>query len=81
MHLLDYLSRVGDDADVRCALASCLYAAGRNDGSRDVVHAVLRAAPAHPLAQTLMRTLGDVDGAGRLPGEPDGATRVGEAMP
>jgi len=81
VHLRDYLSRVGDDADVRCALASCLYAAGRNDESREVVHAILRTAPAHPLAQTLRRTLGDVDGAGQPPGETDGATRVGEAMP
>jgi len=81
VHLRDYLTRVGDDADVRCALASCLYAAGRNDESREVVNAVLRAAPAHPLAQTLMRTLGDVDGAGRPPDGTDGATRVSEAIP
>src|SRR5262249_21683556 len=39
-HLRDYLVRIGDDVDVRCALAGCLYAAGRADESRRLVREV-----------------------------------------
>jgi Flp pilus assembly protein TadD len=56
-HLRDYLARVGEDADVRFALAGCLYAAGRCDESRTVVREVLRQAPAHVLAQALEHEL------------------------
>lgn len=52
-HLRDYLSRVEDDPDVRHALASCLYAAGRDAESRAVVSDVLRAAPGHAQALAL----------------------------
>jgi glycosyltransferase involved in cell wall biosynthesis len=76
VHLRDYLSRVGEDADVRCALASCLFAAGRNDESREAAHTVLRTAPGHTLAQTLLYTL---DGDGATP--PPDTPRLGEAIP
>ena len=56
-HLRDYLARVGDDADVRVALASCLYAAGRTEESRATVRDVLRDAPAHTLARSLEHEL------------------------
>jgi tetratricopeptide (TPR) repeat protein len=56
-HLRDYLARVGEDADVRFALAGCLYAAGRHDESRTAVREVLRQAPAHVLAQALEHEL------------------------
>ena len=56
-HLRDYLARVGDDADVRVALASCLYAAGRTEESRATVRDVLRDAPAHALARSLEHEL------------------------
>ncbi len=52
-HLRDYLGRVGEDADVRVALAGCLYAAGRTEESRTTVREVLRGTPTHPLARAL----------------------------
>jgi len=84
VHLRDYLERVGEDVDVRCALASCLFAAGRNDESRAAAGAVLRTAPGHALAQTLLRTLdGDVAGdvAAEAPSRTAEAPRLGEAIP
>lgn len=56
-HLRDYLSRVADDPDVRHALASCLYAAGRDVESRAVVQDVLRAVPGHAQALALAERL------------------------
>jgi glycosyltransferase involved in cell wall biosynthesis len=56
-HLRDYLARVGEDADVRYALAGCLYAAGRREESRTAVREVLRQAPAHALARALEHEL------------------------
>ncbi|MBI3768918.1 MAG: hypothetical protein HY271_10555 [Deltaproteobacteria bacterium] len=56
-HLRDYLVHVGEDADVRFALAGCLYASGRCDESRAVVREVLRQAPTHALAQALEHEL------------------------
>jgi GT2 family glycosyltransferase/Flp pilus assembly protein TadD len=56
-HLRDYIGRAGDDADVRYALAGCLYAAGRLDESRVAVREVLARAPAHRLALALDREL------------------------
>ncbi len=58
VHLREYLARVGDDADVRYALASCLFAAGRREASRAAVAEVLRRAPGHALATALARELG-----------------------
>jgi glycosyltransferase involved in cell wall biosynthesis len=81
VHLRDYLSRIGEDADVRCALASCLFAAGRNDESRDVAQAVLREAPAHALTQTLLRTLDGEDGGVGAASQTHGPPRLGEAIP
>jgi GT2 family glycosyltransferase/tetratricopeptide (TPR) repeat protein len=52
-HLRDYLSHVEDDPDVRHALASCLYASGRDAESRAVVNDVLRAVPGHAQARAL----------------------------
>ena len=56
-HLRDYLSRVQGDPDVRHALASCLYAAGRDAESRAVVDEVLRAVPGHAQAMALAQQL------------------------
>jgi GT2 family glycosyltransferase/tetratricopeptide (TPR) repeat protein len=56
-HLRDYLSRVADDPDVRHALASCLYAAGRDAESRAAVNDVLRAVPDHAQARALAHHL------------------------
>lgn len=56
-HLRDYLARVGEDADVRFALAGCLYAAGRLEESRLAVREVLRRTPAHALARALEQEL------------------------
>ncbi len=56
-HLRDYLARVGEDVDVRFALAGCLYAAGRCDESRTAVREVLRQAPTHALARALEHEL------------------------
>ena len=56
-HLRHYLEAVGDDADVRCALASCLFAAGNVAESRTTVDAVLATAPDHPVATALATEL------------------------
>jgi len=56
-HLQDYLRRAGEDADVRYALAGCLYAAGRLEESRFAVREVLARAPTHRLALVLDQEL------------------------
>jgi Flp pilus assembly protein TadD len=56
-HLRGYLESVGDDPDVRCALASCLFAAGNVAESRTTIRAVLATAPDHPVATALATEL------------------------